>query len=51
MYFNVWTESNRKKRGLDFISGCGDTIESLVNYLLLLIILERPFPLNQLSYI
>ena len=28
MHFNVWTESNRKKRGLDFISGCGYTIES-----------------------
>ena len=28
MHFNLQTESNRKKRGLDFITGCKYTIES-----------------------
>ena len=28
MHFNIWTESIRKKRGLDIITGCGYTIES-----------------------
>ena len=29
MHFNIWTESNRKKRGVDFTTGCGYTIESI----------------------
>ena len=28
MNFNIWTESSRNKRGLDFITGCGYKIES-----------------------
>ena len=29
MYFNIWTESNRKERGRDFITGYGYIMESL----------------------
>ena len=28
MHFNIWTESKRKKRYQNFITGCGYTMES-----------------------
>ena len=61
MRFNIWIELNRKKRGRDFITGCGYTIENFgglqkkdIVFLflaLLSVMIESLSSLNQLLYV